>query len=193
MQIEINDQTALCYMRVAEDGWFATTATSDELKDLIGQEPEIVFPIFPTVFTPTDSERAYYNAALDNIKEGDKILVMCCGSGADAWVAWLKAKTLIYAIDINEQAILNTYTTARMGGFEVRPVQGDIRSMELPEDFKGFDCVLGNVPFRTGGIPLEQNNYHDGDDGSVIQAFMGLLPSLLKPGGRVVLAGTEET
>lgn len=195
MITQTDDRTALCYMRIDQDGWFmANPATTTELKELIGQaEAEIVYPIFPTVFTPIIEEKAYYDAISDNVKEGDKVLVVCCGSGVDAWVASLKSKNKIYAIDINEQALLNLFAVANIGGFEVRPVQGDMRDMELPEDFKDFDFIFGNIPFLDWHIPLEQNNYHDGDDGSIITAFMKLLPTLLKKKGKAIIAGTEAT
>ena len=194
MRTVVEDATSLCYMRVDDAGWFTANPTSAELRGLIGTaETEIVYPIFPTVFTPVDDERAYYNAVLDNVKEDDKVLVVSCGSGSDAWLAWLKAKTKIYTIDINEQAILNTYSTARMGGFTVRPLRADIRDMELPDDFKDFDCIVAMLPYMGGATPMEQANYHNGDDGTVTEALMKLLPSVLKQAGRAVVSGTIET
>ncbi len=191
----LDDSTKLCYMRVDKDGWYTTNPTFEELKELLGEqaETEIVYPLFPTVYIPEDDERAYYNAVLDNVKEGDKVLVVSCGSGSDTWLAWLKAKTMIYTIDINEQAILNTFAVAGIGGFTVKPLRADIRDMELPDDFKDFDCVLGAIPYMNWQPPLEQDNFHDGDDGSVTEAFMKLLPFLLKKGGIAVVQGTKDT
>jgi methylase of polypeptide subunit release factors len=58
-------------------------------------------------------------------------LVIGCGSGADTWAAWLKSRTLVHAIDINPMAIVNTYATARLGGYHVEAVAGDITNMTL--------------------------------------------------------------
>jgi len=194
MRMILDDKTAIGYMRVDKNGWFTATPITAELKKLFGEaETEIIYPIFPTVFTPIIEEKAYYDAILDNVKEGDKVLVVGCGAGSDVWSAWLKAKTMIYTIDINPQAILNVYATARMGGFEVRPIQGDIREMRMPKDFKDFDYIVGNTPFLNYPIPLEDNNYHDGDDSTVTKAFIKLLHSLLKKDGRAIMVGTEET
>jgi SAM-dependent methyltransferase len=150
----------------------------------------MIVPIFPTVYNPVcETDKIYYDAILENVQEGDKVLVVGCGSGADSWVAWTRCKTKIYAIDINEMAILNTYATANIGGFEVRPICGDIRDIELPDDFKDFDWVLWNLPFMHTGR-LEYQNHHDGDDGSVIEAFVKLLPQL---GRRAIIIGTDAT
>jgi len=165
-------QVALCRMKI-DDGWSCSSDRPDEM----------IVPIFPTVYTPrNEADNIYYDAILENVKEGDKVLVVGCGSGADSWVAWTKCKTKIYVIDINEMAILNTYATANIGGFEVRPVLGDIRDMELPDDFKNFDWVLWSMPHL--GERLEENNYHDGDDGSILKAFVELLPKL---GGKAII------
>lgn len=58
-------------------------------------------------------------------------LVIGCGSGADTWAVWLKSRTLVHAIDINPMAIVNTYATARLGGYHVEAVAGDITNMTL--------------------------------------------------------------
>ena len=50
------------------------------------------------------------------------------------------------------------------------------------------------LPHMDGSsCPMEQVNYHNGDDGTVTEAFMKLLPSLLKKSGRAIVSGTEET
>ena len=172
-------RVALCRMKI-DNGWSCSSDRPDEM----------IVPIFPTVYNPTyATDKIYYDAILENVQEGDKVLVVGCGSGTDSWTAWTKCKTKIYAIDINEMAILNLFATANIGGFKVRPIRGDIRDMELPDDFKNFDWVLWNLPFLSTGR-LKDQNYHDGDDGSVVSAFVELLPRL---GGKALILGTKAT
>ena len=191
MRIEKSESTTLCYMRVDGLGWFTASPTYAELKDLVGgYDVEIVCPIFPKVYTPVVTDKPYYDAILNSdMKKGDKVLVVGCGSGSDTWVAWLKTKRRIYNLDINRQAILNTYSTARLGGFEVEQCLGDIRDIELPEDFKGFDFVLWNMPYLDG-LVLEKEGYYDADDGTAAKAFIKLLPSLLKKKGKAIIINT---
>lgn len=138
-----------CYMKVDENGWFTASINNLKLKELINtSDKEIVIPIFPTVYTPDNYDDLYYNTILESdIEQGDKVLVIGTGSGSDAWVAWLKSQSLIYVIDINPMAIANTKATARLGNFQVKPIFGDIRDIDLPEDFSNFDFVLWNMPF----------------------------------------------
>ncbi|MFC1593978.1 class I SAM-dependent methyltransferase [Candidatus Omnitrophota bacterium] len=182
-------QAYLCYMRVDAEGWFVEriekTAQIKELLKTSAQE--LLIPIFPTVFQPAPTAKLYYDTILgSNIKKGDKVLVVGAGSGSDAWVAWLKSQSPIYAIEINPMAIANTYATSHLARFEVRQILGDIRSIDLPEDFHNFDFVLWHMPFIAGGDILE-SKYHNGDDGSILKSFMELLPSLLKSNGQAII------
>ncbi len=140
-----------CYMKVKvdENGWFTASINNVKLKELIStSDKEIVIPIFPTVYTPDNYDNLYYNTILESdIEQGDKVLVIGTGSGSDAWIAWLKSQSLIYVIDINPMAIANTKATARLGNFQVKPIFGDIRNIDFPEDFSNFDFVLWNMPF----------------------------------------------
>jgi predicted RNA methylase len=182
----------LCRLLIAEEGWqvelicrstrlrYSTTPMTDEL----------LIPLFPTVYAPTPADKEYYDAILNSdIQQGDKVLVIGTGSGSDAWAAWTRCRSTIYTIDINPMAIANTRATADLGGFRVRQALGDIRTIELPEDFGGFDYVLWNMPFLEWGNELE-SNYYDGDDGSIMERFMELLPSLLSEEGQAIIMNT---
>jgi hypothetical protein len=67
---------------------------------------------------------------------------------------------------------------------------GDIRDVDLPEDFSNFDFVLWNMPYL--GLDLEERNFHDGDDGDILTSFLALLPSLLKKDGQVIIINNAE-
>ncbi len=180
-----------CHIQVDGNDWLATSANTVRLRELVStSDKELVLPVFPTVYKPNNVDRLYYQSLLESgIACGDKVLVVGTGSGCDAWVAWLKSQSLVYVIDINPMAIANTKATARLGGFEVRALLGDIREADLPDDFQEFDFVLWNMPFLNSG---DRANFHDGDDGRILKGFLTLLPSLLKQGGQAILLNTAD-
>jgi len=188
-----------CYLKVDENGWSAVYIKNLlHLKELINTaEREIVIPVFPTVYVPRNDDELYCNTILEsNIKIGDKVLVVGAGSGSDAWVASMKSQSLVYVIEINPMAIANMKTTARLANFQVKPILGDIRDVNLPDDFTDFDFVLWNMPFlhpHEKGKKLAERNFHDGDEGSILTAFLKRLPSLLKKDGQAIVLNTVES
>jgi len=183
-----------CYMKVDEDGWLTTPVSNLKLKELIHTpDKEIVIPILPTVYAPNSDDALYYNTILESdIEQGDKVLVIGTGSGSDAWVASLESQSLVYAIDINPMAIANTKATARLGNFQVKPTLGDIRTIELCEDFSNCDFVLWNMPFLDKEGEIKEVNFHDGDRGSILESFLTLLPSLLNKDGQAIIFNTAD-
>jgi hypothetical protein len=189
---------AWSYVKVDNSGWSTGPVGSFEnLDDRLGRPSpsgnEILIPIFPTVYTPLMVDEPYYDAILKSgIKPGDKVLVIGTGSGADAWVASLKSKAPVYVVEVNPLAVANARMTARLAGFQIKPVLGDMTKVALPDDFRDFDFVLWNMPFmwkpaRIEEVSFKNNSFHDGDDGSLLKAFMPMLPSFLKKGGTAVL------
>jgi hypothetical protein len=180
-----------CYMKVDEDGWSAVPIEDESQlkKRIVSTGKDLAIPIYPTVYVPSEFDKPYNDTILQSdIKKGDKILVIGAGSGSDVWVAWLKSRSLVYAIEINPLGVANINTTAGLGRFPVKAIVGDIRNMEFPEDFRDFDYVLWNMPFLSiTTSTLEDRNYHFGDDGTILKSFLALLPSLLKKGGKVIL------
>lgn len=198
-----DEQPYLCYIEAsAKGGWYAQNILKNAdlaaLKDRSARNPSLVIPIFPTVYSPGDDnhlgpDAAYYNYLLKDsrIKKLDKVLVVGSGSGADSWVAWLKSRSRVFAIDINPLAVANTRAAAQIGTFPIRAIQGDIGTADLPEDFSGFDEVLWNMPFLDEG-DYAQDLFHDHDNGDVLDTFLARLPKLLKAGGEAILLNTQE-
>jgi len=197
---EFNSSAGWTFLKVDESGWSTGPVGSfqnldERLARPVSSGQEIVVPIFPTVYTPLMADKPYYDAILENdIKPGNKVLVIGTGSGADAWVASLKSKSPVYVVEINPMAIANARATARLGNFQIKAVTGDITNVKLPEDFHDFDFVLWNMPFvwKKGRMEatkgrIENNNFYDGDDGTILKKFLTLLPSLLKKGGKAII------
>ncbi len=184
------------FLRVDDGGWSTGDVGSyedlgeyiDRTRDL---KSEITIPIFPSVYKPQQEDELYYDEILaSDIQPGDKVLVIGTGSGADAWMASLKSQSLVYVVEINPLAVINAKTTARLANFQIKAVVGDIQTVELPEDFKDFDFVLWNMPFiqeDTDHNEFRGENFHDGDDGTILKKFLAMLPQLLKPNGQAIL------
>ncbi|TWT99634.1 Release factor glutamine methyltransferase [Botrimarina colliarenosi] len=182
-------------LRYDAEGWSTQyVGTYKNLGEYLGPPPagvtQLAIPILPTVYQPDIQDKLYYDAiAQGEIAEGDKVLVIGAGSGADSWAVSLKTRAKVYAVDINPLAVMNAQVTARLGGFEIEAVVGDFQEIELPDTFRDFDYVLWNMPFVEAGATAENfqdRNFYDGDDGTVATRFLKRLPSLLKPDGRAI-------
>jgi hypothetical protein len=195
-------QSHLCYLEVSPgaSGWFAMDITSSEGMDEAcrrrSKEVEsLVIPVFPSVYSPGSNlatDKPYFDTILGSgiVRKGDKVLVVGPGSGADAWTAWLRCGTKVFAVDINPVAVANTRSTARLAGFPVKTVTADIIEDDLPEDFSGFDVVLWNMPMlneRNFTLQRASELSHDGDDGRILDGFLLRLPQLLKNNGKAVI------
>lgn len=185
-----------CSVRFDDTGWSTgDIKTYDDLRTQFGpvgsDNPEIAIPVLETVFRPDISDKIYYDAIIQSdIALDDKVLVIGPGSGADAWAVSLKSRASVHVIDINPMAVTNTLITARLGGFDVKPFVGDIRSAKLPKDFRDFNYVLWNMPFVKAGAnatDFESRNFHDGDDGTLLRDFLARLPALLADEGVAIL------
>ena len=187
------------YLRVDdEDGWVTGPVGTyeslgrslDSCRNALDEQVvvrELVVPIFPSVFRPVMMDKLYYDALLaSDMKEGDKVLVIGAGSGADSWVTSLKTKSKVYALDINPMAIVNAKATAKLANFQLEAVTGDIRNAQLPATFQDFDFVVWNMPFLEG-VGIVNQRFHDGDNGDILKDFLARLPSLLNSDGKAIL------
>ena len=195
-------QNSLCYMEADDTrGWYAQEIwTKEDFNKILlryAVNRSLIIPIFPTVYSPGGNnfkpDSYYYDFILkqSGMKKHDKVLVIGSGSGADVWVAWLKTQARVYAIDINPLAVANTKSTARIAGFPVEAIKGDIRNMSLPKSFSDFDYVIWNMPFIFESCSYDAETFHDCDDGTIIKALIALLPRILKKGGKAILLNTK--
>lgn len=194
--LELDYQSGWRRLVFDENGWSTEPAGSytdldRSLDRLASGDRELVIPMLPTVYVPDIQDKIYYDAILDSdIAPGDKVLVIGTGSGADAWAAWLKSQAPVYVIEVNPMAVINAKVTARIAGFPIKPMVGDFREVDLPDEYHDFDYVLWNMPFvEINATPedFERRNFHDGDDGDVLQAFLARLPSLLTEDGTAIV------
>lgn len=200
---ELHSPSGWSYVKVGKRGWSTGLVGSFQDLDARLRRPpkpgEILIPIFPTVYAPRMEDKIYYDAILQSgISPGDKVLVIGTGSGADSWVASLKSKSLVYVVEINPLAVANARTTARLAGFQIKPMVGSIVEVKLPPDFREFDYVLWNMPYvwkksktRRKSYTTESISYHDGDNGRVLKRLLAMLPSLLKKGGKAILLNSH--
>ncbi|MFC1754287.1 methyltransferase domain-containing protein, partial [Thermoproteota archaeon] len=126
--------------------------------------PFIVFPVFPTVYSPGAREHAavdhnymvnlYEQARKAGLKDGDRSLINCAGSGYDTWLVWEATHQPVYAAEINPLGVANVRATAKQGGFEVEVKQHDnIASKDGKFAFGDteFQFIATNAPFSENG------------------------------------------
>jgi len=197
----LDSQSCLCYIEAdKKTGWYSKDIrdrkTLGEIcRRLAKKSDSLIIPVFPTVYSPgvnLETDKFYFDAVLGaaGIRSNDKVLVVGPGTGADAWAAWLRAKDRIYVVDINPMAVANTKAVAMLAGFAVEAAVGDVTKTSLPKDFSGFDFVLWNMPMLNPPetiLSVPGRLSHDGDDGSLFDAFMTVLPRLLKKSGTAVV------
>jgi SAM-dependent methyltransferase len=140
-------------------------------------------PIFPTVSTPIMSyTKALVQAAASDAQGARTILIVGCGTGAEA-VFWAKTtQAFIQCIDINPWAVANTQVTARVHGLEDRILAWD---SDLFQTVTGrYDLLLANLPLR---FPRDQSypdtNLFD-QDGVLLQRFVREFSAFLTPKGK---------
>lgn len=143
--------------------------------------------IHPQVYPPREDTYLLLDAALQELKPGDHVLEVGCGSGYIA--AGLAEYARVLATDINPHAVRETRTR----GIDV--VRSDLlRGIRGP-----FDMVLFNPPYLPTSEDERMNDWLEyaldgGPDGCrVIAEFAGQVEKVLAPGGRVLLLFSSMT
>lgn len=105
------------------------------------------------------------------IRDGDRVLDLGCGSGVVALVAASRAKTTVVAIDSNARAVECTARGAKLNDIENVTALLDHEG-NVPEPGT-FDVALGNPPYYS--------------DFRIAEIFLQAARRALKPGGRVLM------
>ena len=124
----------------------------------------IMFPVFPTVYSPAiDNNVAqarnfggHVHRHLKGlgVRDGDRVLDVGTGSGYLAWVAWATARALgrdveMYAIDINPLSVANAKAMARLAGYRLAArVYDNVIDLDDHYAFPGtrFRFVIWDMP-----------------------------------------------
>ena len=141
-----------------------------------------IIHLLPHVYEPAEDSFLLVDALIDNIKDGDRVLELGCGSGIVSMFAQNRA-SLVVATDLNPHAVL----CASNNG--INAVRTD-----LFDGIKGqFDLIVFNPPY----LPTSDEERLSGWDSLImeggkngrqtIKRFIYGLGDSLSPKGRVLL------
>jgi release factor glutamine methyltransferase len=134
------------------------------------------------VYSPSDDTFLLIDSL--DVREGEDILEMGCGSGIIS-LHCVSAGANVTAADINPAAVRCTLVNARRNGMKVKGIVSDLFS-----DISGaFDQIVFNPPY----LPEEDRNqlaqsWSGGEGGvEVIERFLRDARRFLRPGGRITI------
>jgi len=138
--------------------------------------------LLPHVYEPAEDSFLLVDALIDNIKDGDRVLELGCGSGIVALFAQNRA-SFVVATDLNPHAVL----CASKNGINA------IRT-DLFNSIKGqFDLIVFNPPYLPTSDEERLSEWDSlmlegGKNGrQTIERFIDGLKDYLSPKGRVLL------
>lgn len=102
--------------------------------------------VMPKVLIPRLDTEVVALAAELKLKEmrGDRVLDLCCGSGAIGLALAKRAGAKVTAVDINPEAVKLTEINARNLGVKITALQGDLYE---PVEKKKYHMVVSNPPY----------------------------------------------
>jgi release factor glutamine methyltransferase len=155
--------------------------------------------VAPGVFVPRQRSTALVRRATRELRPGDVVVDLCCGTGALGAVLLAQVPGLdLYAADLDPAAV----ACARRNLPADRVLEGDLYDA-LPHDLRGrVAVVVANAPYvPTGAIaampPEARDHEHrvaldGGEDGLDVQRrVIAGAPPWLAPGGRVLVESSE--
>lgn len=135
-------------------------------------------------FVYLPSEDTYLLLECVEVREGERVLEMGCGTGIVA-LHCAKAGGLVTAVDINPKAVSCARANAKRNGLEVEVMHSDL-FMEVEG---AFDLILFNPPYVPDLIKGDiERSWAGGEDGvRVLDRFLRDAPFHLAKGGRILV------
>lgn len=142
---------------------------------------------------PRPDTETICEAALARMKDGDRVLDMCCGSGCIGISIAKRKKIRLIAADLSPAAIELTEENAEMHGIVLETVQSD-----LFDRIQGtFDCIVCNPPYLNEREMLEMDPslryeprmaFDGGEDGlAFYRRIRDTFDRFLNPGGWLIM------
>ena len=164
---------------------------------VISYYKDMKLKVLPSVYDP--AEDSFLLADNLDIKQGDKVLDIGCGSGIQSLVAAKKGAKVI-AVDINPEAVKNTKINAADLDLEdlIQVRQSNLFE-NVPET--DFDVIIFNPPYLPSGGGLNNALSKAWDGGKtgreIISDFLKEAKKHLKKGGKIFfvissITGKEE-
>ena len=157
------------------------------------------FAVSPDCLIPQSDTEVVADEAIAHIKDGQRFIDLCTGSGCIAVVISKKTGAVGTAVDISEMALDIAEKNAKINGVseKIGFVCADILTDTSFFDGEKFDLVVSNPPYvKTADIPsLSSEVRHEpfialdgGDDGLLFyKRIIDIAPSLMKNDGSLVL------
>jgi release factor glutamine methyltransferase len=150
----------------------------------------------PGVFKPPSDCWLLADAVRERgLASGARALDVFTGSGALAVASARAGARDSTAIDVSRRAVLCARVNGRLNGVRVRALRGDLFA---PVRGERFDLVTANPPYVPGDPQLPSAGparaWEGGRDGRVlVDRFLDGVPSVLAPGGAVVIVHSHLT
>ncbi len=120
----------------------------------------ITIKVDERVLIPRPETELLVENALKVIKEGDKVLDLCTGSGAIAIAIKKESKVSVAAVDISDGAIELATQNARDNNLEIEFIKSDMFS--LIKEGEKFNVIVSNPPYiKSGEIATLQKEVKD--------------------------------
>ncbi|WP_180321074.1 putative protein N(5)-glutamine methyltransferase [Peribacillus kribbensis] len=148
------------------------------------------------VFVPRRRTEFLAEKAKAIVQDGDRVVDLCCGSGAIGAAIASGADIHLHAVDIDEAAV--RCAKRNLSGLGAHVYQGDLYSV-LPRSLKGsVKMIAANIPYvPTGFIDLlpQEARLHEpksaldgGEDGfMILRKVAAEAPEWLAPGGDLMI------
>jgi release factor glutamine methyltransferase len=170
--------------------------TREPLQHITGTAPflDLTLAVGPGVFIPRPETEVLAQWGLDSLAsvKAPTVVDLCSGSGALALaIASARPDAAVYAVEVSSDAL--EWLRLNASSFSnVEVVDGDVRSVDLPDLLGRADLVVANPPYVPTSVDVPEEVRADpalavfaGPDGlDLIPAVASLAASLLRAGGR---------